>query len=332
MTQVTSFIQTPSFNLGFPHAFLSDKASSLSSAKLKQQPEDFYVEEVLGFIPSGEGEHVYLQIKKTNENTPFVANTLASFAGVKSKDVSYAGMKDKRAVTLQWFSIYLPKGDDIDWQSFSSELISVVQQTRHNKKLRRGVHEGNLFKIRLKEFTGDRVLVEENLNKISDQGVPNYFGEQRFGREGKNLHEAAEFLARAKGKQKGFKQRRLVSVARAWLFNQVLSFRVEAGTWNSVLKGDLENIPSAPLWGRGRLESSDELQVIENNIASHYVEWAEFLEHCGLQQERRSCVLKPKNLLWHFDESDEESDLVLSFELSSGEYATTLLREVLTLV
>ncbi len=320
------------FNLNFPRAYISganDKPDI--QADFKTVAEDFYVEEQLGFELAGHGEHLYLFIEKCYENTQYVADEIARFAGVKKQDVSYSGMKDRRAQTRQWFSVYLPHGEMPAWQAFERDTIAVLAQQQHSKKLRRGDHRENRFRIRLRNLKGDRAELQQRLKRIAEQGVPNYVGQQRFGHMGKNLQEADTFLQTAKGKQRGFRQRLMVSVARAWLFNQVLSARVEQGNWNVCGDGDALveyagiECASGPLWGRGRLPVSGVVAELEQGLVEQWPHWAHFLEHCGLQQERRALVLKPQD----FSAAFESDDLLLSFVLPAGGYATAVLRELL---
>lgn len=311
----------PDFNLDFPRAYGEPPISAI----FKAEPEDFYVEECLGFEPSGAGEHLYLFIEKRDRNTQQVAEQLAQAVGIAAKDVSYAGLKDRRAVTRQWFSLYLPKPTDMPGQVDAS--VKVLRSARHHKKLRRGEHRANRFRIRLKRVEGDRVLLEERLQQIQRAGVPNYFGEQRFGHGASNLHQVESFLQHAKGKQQGFQDRLRVSAMRSWLFNQVLAERVRLGTWQSRMEGDAPAEISGPLWGRGRPASSGEVLACEQAVLGSYPGWCHFLEHCGLQQERRALLLLPAQLYyqWHDDQ------LELGFELPAGSYATVLLREIAVL-
>lgn len=306
------------FDLDFPRAF----GEPPGRAQLKTEAADFFVEEMLGFEPSGSGEHLFLLIEKTDCNTQDIAEWLAQCAGIKPGDVGYAGMKDRRAVTRQWFSLYLPKVPEPVLPQVDG--IAVLRCERHHQKLRRGSHAANRFRIRLRQLQGRRDDLDHRLQLLETQGAPNYYGEQRFGREGENLRAAETFLARARGKQQSFRHRLHVSVARAWLFNRMLATRVELGHWNQCIEGDPCDFPSSALWGRGRLASSGTLRELEDHVAAGYPDWTRFLEHCGLQQERRPCVLRANHLqvVW-----EGEAALVLDFSLPAGAYATAFLRE-----
>lgn len=306
------------FNLDFPRAH----GEQPIVAVLKAEPEDFYVEEQLGFEPSGVGEHLYLFIEKRDRNTQLVAEALAKTAGIAVKDVGYAGLKDRRAITRQWFSLYLPRQPELTLGS--GDGFSVLRSARHTQKLRRGDHRANLFRICLKNVEGNQELLESRLRSIQQQGVPNYFGEQRFGHDASNLHQIDVFLRKAKGKQQGFQDRLRVSAMRSWLFNQVLAERVRQANWNMLIEGEAGTEPTGPLWGRGRLAGSGQVLAIEQAVLASCQSWCHFLEHCGLQQERRALILKPEVLEWQ----RQDDQLQLSFILPPGSYATVVLREI----
>ncbi|MCB1616117.1 MAG: tRNA pseudouridine(13) synthase TruD [Pseudomonadales bacterium] len=286
-------------------------------------PEDFFVEEIPGFAFTGEGEHACVFIEKTNLNTMDVVQALARYAGVEPHAIGYCGLKDKNAQTRQWFSVCL-QASRVDFSSFSLEGAHVLETALHTRKLRRGDHRGNFFRICLRDVVGEKSVIEERLFLMGYRGVPNYFGEQRFGREGNNLVEAERLFARRRGKMRAFKQRMYVSAARAWLFNQILAERVRQGNWNILLEGEQVE-PQAPLWGRGRPGCAGPLFELENSVLQQWSSWCEWLEHCGLQQERRQTVLQPQQFSWAW----QSQDLLLSFSLSGGQFATSILRELL---
>ena len=112
----------------------------------------FDVTEDLGFDLSDDGEHDFLWIEKRDANTAWVARQLARHAGVSARDVGYAGLKDRQAVTTQWFSIHLPGRSDPDWAALDEPQIQVLECTRNRRKLRRGVHRANRFRLRLRSL------------------------------------------------------------------------------------------------------------------------------------------------------------------------------------
>jgi len=220
------------------HSLAFAMGRPLASACIRQTPEDFQVNEIPLLEPDGCGEHVWLLIRKRLENTAQVAQQLAKFSGVPPRDVSYAGMKDRQAVTEQWFSVQLPGQDDPDWTALNSDTITVIKHARHSRKLRRGALKGNTFRLVLRELEGESSMLDERLLRISNEGVPNYFGEQRFGRDGSNLHTALQLFKNPKRRMTRTKRGLALSSARSFLFNQVLSQRVAAGNWNQLIAGD----------------------------------------------------------------------------------------------
>src|SRR5690606_4866811 len=186
--------------------------------------DDFEVDEVLGFEPDGQGEHSYLRIEKRDANTEWVAQQLAAFAGVAPMAVSYSGLKDRHALTRQTLSVQLPGRPEPDWDALRVEGVKVLSAVRHSRKLKRGTHKSNLFRIRLRELQGSRDEAEARIGQLGRLGVPNYFGEQRFGRNNENLHAARALFGgrRMSRSQRGF----ALSAARSWLFNAVLGRRV----------------------------------------------------------------------------------------------------------
>lgn len=296
---------------------------------LKACEEDFQVTELQRSELSGEGEHVWLCWKKTGINTQVLARDLATLAGVAEMDVGYAGMKDRQAVTSQWFSLYLPTAVEPDWKALESDKLQLLAATRHRKKLRRGQHDGNSFIIRLTALEGDTSVLQQRLELIARQGVPNYFGLQRFGIEAGNLAGAEQlFVARRRPSSRHLRGI-YISAARSYLFNRLLCARVADMSWRTIESGDvactvLTSNPTGPMWGRGRLKSSARIAELESQVAAELAPWCRGLEHCGLQQERRPLCLPVKDLIWSLC----EHTLQLSFELPPGGYATSVIREI----
>jgi tRNA pseudouridine13 synthase len=310
------------FDLNFPRAYSALQAS----ADFRAQPEDFFVDEQLGFDLSGAGEHLCLHIEKRGQNTVWVAKHLAEWAGIKQMDVGYCGLKDRQAVTRQWFSLHLPKSE-LTPESLNIEGCTILSFTRHEKKLRPGMHTANHFDIRLRNVDGEREPLSERFADIAQRGVPNYFGEQRFGFDGSNLQRAEEMLDVHARVWRERKNQFVVSAVRAYLFNQVLAERIRQDNWRVLLEGEPLDYASAPLWGRGRLSSQGVSQTLEMAVLESFAVWRDKLEHLGLQQERRALLLLPAaaSATWDSD------DLLLSFQLPPGTYATAILRELVSL-
>jgi len=311
-------------DLPFAHGEPSDSGS------FRAEPEDFRVREDLGYEPSGQGEHLFLKIEKREENTQWVADNIARQAGVKSMDVGYCGKKDRYAVTTQWFSVYAPKKEfNADEVAALGSLnpdgslatVKVLAHSRHSKKLRKGEHQSNHFAIVLRDICmASSDDIEARLKLIQSEGVPNYFGEQRFGRNGANLSQFERWLADGKRGMRRNQKFMMISAARAHLFNQILAQRVKDASWKSV--------DTAAMWGRGQPRGEPECVKYEQACLSAYTQWCDALEHAGLNQERRDTLLLPTNMQWNWLSSDQ---LQVEFTLSSGQFATALLREVMNL-
>ncbi|MCP4992315.1 MAG: tRNA pseudouridine(13) synthase TruD [Gammaproteobacteria bacterium] len=322
----------------------------VAAGKIRTEPEDFYVDEIPLFDPDGEGEHVLVRLQKRNSNTEWAAGELAKLAGVPLKDVGYAGQKDRHAVTQQWFSVGLAGRPEPDWQTLNGEALKILQTARHGRKLRRGTLKGNRFVIRVRNMEGDSASVDLTLEKIREQGIPNYFGEQRFGRGGKNLEIAQQLFSGSARRMKRNQKSMALSAARSLLYNRVLALRVEAGSWRSLLPGERVQLdgsrssflaeeidselqqrlnewdihPSAPLWGRGDALAEGEAASIEQAALADFGDWQSGLEKLGLRMERRALRARVSELSWQW----EGADLILDFSLPKGSFATALLREV----
>lgn len=313
----------------WPHAY----PASGASATLKARNEDFIVTELPLQLPSGEGEHLWLEVEKNGANTAFVAQQLAVAAGVRDFDVGYAGLKDRHAITRQWFSIYLPiakgQGETPDLTQLQHPEFKVLSQSRHVKKLRPGDLRGNHFRIVLRGVSGDRAAIEANLAAVAAQGVPNYFGAQRFGHDGGNVEQGRAMLAREIRVRNPKKKGIYLSAVRSFIFNEVLALRIRQGLWGQTLPGDLLDDlgrPTGPLWGRGRVSTTDAAQALENGVAALHATLCDGMEHAGLDQERRALVASPADMAWTWPEADQ---LVLTFALPAGNYATAVLDEIL---
>ncbi len=303
--------------------------ASGASATLKRLNEDFIVTELPLQLPSGEGEHIWLEIEKNGANTVFVAQQLAVAASVQDRDVGYAGLKDRYAITRQWFSIHLPKGETPDLTLLQHPEFKVLSQSRHLKKLRPGDLQGNRFRIVLRDVSGDRDAIEANLKAVALQGVPNYFGAQRFGHDGGNVEQGRAMLAREIRVRNPKKKGLYLSAVRSFVFNEVLALRIRQGLWGQALPGDVmdeSGRPTGPLWGRGRVTTSDQAQILENGVAERHATLCDGMEHAGLDQARRALVASPAEMAWAWPQADQ---LVLTFSLRAGNYATSVLDEIL---
>ena len=317
---------------------------------IRNQPEDFIVYEHLSFEPSGSGEHVFLKIEKIGENTEFVARQIARFANVRQRDIGYAGLKDRHAVTTQWFSVWLPGKADLDWNLLNSDQLKVIDSVRHARKLKRGVLSANSFQITISDWQGDTEKTIAQLQAIKANGLANYYGEQRFGYQGQNINKALAMFAGAKV---GREQRSLyLSAARSYLFNHLLANRVSLNNWDHALIGDVyvfdlshscfrseqpdaeilrrlqtqEIHATGVLWGKGEADVSGEALELEQTVISAFPELAQGLVNSEVIRNRRALRINVPDLSWRFVDNQR---LILKFTLPAGCYATALLREII---
>lgn len=320
-----------------------------ASGRIRSTPEDFIVEELPAFEATGEGEHLLLTVQKRGMNTAFCAERIAKWAGIDARDVSFAGMKDRHALTTQRFSVRLPKKVSPDVSLLNCDECKVLDAQWHSRKLARGALAGNRFTLTLRELQCDTEAMEQALQTLQNEGLPNYFGEQRFGMEQANVGKA---LGMFEGRRVDRSQRSIyLSAARSYLFNLLLAERVSQGTWNTPIAGDVWMLdgsksifgpeplteeltarcaahdihPTGPLWGAGELRSQDLVLALESQIPQWQPELCKGLEKADLRQERRALRLMPKAMHWRLCDAQT---LELSFELPSGAYATSVLAEL----
>ncbi|WP_394212995.1 tRNA pseudouridine(13) synthase TruD [Psychrobacter piscatorii] len=354
----------------------------IQQATYKADATDFVVNEILPLEFTDEGEHLWLHIKKLGMNTAYLAKLLSEWADIPLRDVGYSGLKDRHAVTTQWFSLRIPK-KQLPPTEFApvdigeNESVVILAQHWHNKKLNRGTHRANQFIITLRDIqfadTNDentespeqtaKQRVEQHLARIDKTGVPNYFGPQRFGRQGNNVREALSLFARParepKPQPKKSKRKRApreqntmeLSAARSLIFNEILAARVRNGSWNAGLAGEVFNLdgsgsifaseeiddtlrarmssgdihPTAVLWGTGNDKVSGSAAALENEVVQHsplLIQLATGLEQRDIKAQRRALRLPIEQLSWEWS---NEQTLVLSFTLTTGSFATSVL-------
>lgn len=288
----------------------------MGTASYRNRPEDFTVDEIIDFLPTNEGEHLLVHIKKRDQNTQWVAGLLAKLAGIDRRAVGFCGMKDRFAVTTQWFSLHLP-GRNITLDQLAHSDFQILASARHNKKLRRGMHAGNRFSIVLHDFIIDSQLLDQRIELIQKQGVPNYFAEQRFGWEANNLVKANELIDQGKLKGNRHGTGIYLSAARSWLFNLLLD--------RYLVQGETNFLDTGALWGRGRSATEKPFSEHEQQLLSDWQTWCHALEHAGLVQQRRQFILQPNQLSY---KAHTQSQIEFNFELPNGSYATAVLREI----
>lgn len=327
----------------------------LLTGVLRQQPEDFRVEEIPAFEPSGEGEHLMLEVEKRGLNTAHVAGCLARWAGVPDMAIGYAGLKDRHAVTRQRFSVHLPKRVAPDLSTFAVDGARIVSSAWHVRKLARGALAGNRFVLRVRDVAGGRDGLDGRLRELSAKGCPNAFGVQRFGHGGRNIEAARAMFAgrRVRRDQRSI----LLSAARSMIFNTVLARRIDDGSWMHGLDGDvwmldgshsvfgperdphagdlpgraagLDIHPTGPMWGRGQLRCEGAAAALERHTAESFGDLAAGLEQAGLKQERRALRMRVGNLAWDWPADD---CLSIGFTLPAGSYATVVLEQLGTFI
>lgn len=321
----------------------------LLHARMRVTAEDFRVEELPGFEPSGAGEHLLLTIEKRGMTTAFAARRIAAWAGVTEMAIGYAGMKDRHAVTRQRISVHLPKRIAPEIAALESDDLHVLSSDWHARKLPRGALAGNRFELTLRDAHGDVAALDARLQEITRRGFPNAFGEQRFGRFGDNVENARRMFAgqRVKREQRSL----LLSAARSELFNAALAARIADGRWDSGVDGEvwmldgshsvfgpepssaelaervarLDVHPTGPMWGRGELRSTGTAHLLEAAALLPFADLQAGLEAAGLKQERRALRAPARGLAWRW--SDPQT-MVLSFALAPGSYATALLAQL----
>lgn len=322
----------------------------LGHATLRRVPEDFLVREWLGFEADGEGDHVLLRVRKRGANTFWVAKQLARIAKVAPRDVGYAGLKDRDAVAEQAFTVPLRSAIGLEWSGVGGEGFEVLAAARHKRKLKRGALRGNEFVIVLRDFTGSMSALEARLRAIATQGVPNYFGPQRFGRDGNNLQVAYRWFEGGTAPDDRLQRGFAISAARSALFNAVVAERIRGQTWNRLLDGDLANLdgtgsifavesvddtlaqrcemldihPTGPLW-HGASSATGGVHALESKIAAELTVLARGLASVGLEAERRALRVRVADLR----STVEGNDVTLSFRLPRGAFATAVLHEML---
>lgn len=311
-------------------------------------PKDFEVTEYLPFAPEGEGNHRLLRVRKVGVNTNLVAKDLARLAGCRPRDVGYAGLKDRHAVAVQHFTVPADRlaADPGEWAGPSWEVLAV---DRVRKKLQRGVLAGNGFRLLLRLDPGARCAAGARFERAARWGVPNYFGPQRFGREGGNLAGAWRWFR--EGKAPGRRERGMIlSGARSYLFNRVLAARIADDSWNRLLAGELavfadsnsgfvvadpaeeverlgagELHPSGPLPGTDGLAPADRAAALEAAVLEEEAELVSGLRQQEVRAHRRALRALPQEPAWE----PVAAGIRITFRLPAGAFATSVVREVI---
>lgn len=322
------------------------------TGQLKASPEDFLVVEDLGFEPDGEGEHILVRILKNGCNTRFVADALAKFLKIHAREVSFAGQKDKHAVTEQWLCARVPGNTMPDLSQFQLEGCQVLEYARHKRKLRLGALKGNQFTLVLREVSG-RDDVETRLQAIAERGVPNYFGAQRFGIGGSNLLGAMRWAESGAPVRDRNKRSFWLSAARSALFNQIVSERLKKPDFNQVVDGDALQLAGRGSWFVATDEEQAVLQArvdarelmitaalpgsgdwgtqrtaleFEQTVLAEETALQSLLQREKVEAARRAMLLYPQQLSWNWW---DDVTVELRFWLPAGSFATSVVRELI---
>jgi tRNA pseudouridine13 synthase len=318
-------------------------------AQLRATPEDFLVQEWLGWEADGAGDHLLLKVRKRGANTLWVAKQLARLGKIDARDVGFAGLKDRDAVAEQSFTLPARSAIGESWVGVAGEGFEVVGSAHHRRKLKRGALKGNDFTITLRAFGGDPQVLEQRLQSIAVAGVPNYFGPQRFGRDANNLRAALAWFSDGVAPTDRWQRSFVLSAARAAIFNAVVAQRVSDGTWNRLLAGEVVNLdgsgsvfaaavidaaldercarldvhPTGPMWG-GR-EPAAAIAPLEAEVGARHEVLARGLSNAGMEAERRALRIRVDRLEWTI-----AGDVVqLRFRLFRGAFATAVLHELI---
>lgn len=338
--------------LAYLHGSAAGSCKPIATATFRQVPEHFKVVEQLQPPSADEaGEHQWLWVRKRGANTQFVAEEIAAFAGVSPRQVSYAGLKDRHAETWQWFSIQLPGQGLLAWHDLKHDEFVVEQALLQPKKLRLGFHSGNRFQIRLTDVAAMDDLLTR-WEQVTAVGFPNYFGEQRFGRDGANLVKARRwFEAGRKFRVNRNQQSFLLSSVRSYLFNQVVSARIAAQRLQpevgdvlmlagsrSIFRAEtidaelIERFQSGdvqltgPLAGAEKQQDTSPIAQFEREQIEDF--WLEGLRQQRVDAARRLLFAKPLDAVCT---PIDDTTVDLSFTLESGAFATSLMREIVQL-
>jgi len=312
--------------------------------KIREELEHFQVEEVPAYLPSGSGEHLYLFVEKRGLTTRDLVDRLTCL-GVPEVGIGVAGLKDKHAVTRQWISI------PARYERVLKELeepgrIRVLETGRHKNKLKTGHLKGNRFRVFVLGAEAEKA--EAILDRLRAKGLPNYYGPQRFGLQGRNPEKGLELIRGKKSRGRPWLKRFLIGSVQSLLFNEYLAERLRRGLYDRFLKGDvakkhesggeflvedperenpraqaLEISPTGPLFGKKYFEAEDASRALEDEILErHGLSRADFAARRGARRPIRVPLLEASV-------EPAAGGVWLSFFLPKGSYATSLLREVM---
>ncbi len=326
--------------------------------QIRCHAEDFVVDEVPAYAPEGQGDHLFIRFEKRHLTTQDALRRIAQWLGSNPRDAGWAGLKDRNAVTTQWISVFKAQQTRA-LEETPPDGIRILETAYHRHKLRIGHLSANRFRIRIREVNpNEDANVNAILERVSKQGLPNYFGEQRFGTSSpetkSSLERATDWITgQWRGPRDRFQSKFLVSVFQSHLFNSFVARRMEEGAYLSPFEGDImrkettgglfavkreeleearkrildwEISPTGPMYGARMMWPEGEARareqaflVSEGFTEDHLHRFAKFGEGT-----RRTIRVRPQDV----QAKREGTDLWIEFQLPSGSYATTLLREI----
>jgi tRNA pseudouridine13 synthase len=317
--------------------------------RIKSEPEDFHVEEIPAYEASGEGDHLFVCFEKRDLDTHAAVRRIAEALKVDPRDAGVAGMKDRRAVTVQTASFFRARPED----ALALDLpgIRVLSAKRHGQKIRPGHLAGNRFRIRILDVSAIQLQeLKSKVTSVLTDGIPNAFGPQRFGRAGDNAERAKKWL---RGEDRGPRDRRmrtfLFSALQAHVFNKTLEARRADGTWNRAIEGDLmkkhdtgglfvctdvtadeerakrgEISPTGPMFGVKMREPEGAIRALEANILAQDLEGIDLVKCRSLGEgTRRSLRIFARDL--QLMPEEQVHVCTVQFMLPKGAFATTVL-------
>jgi tRNA pseudouridine13 synthase len=321
-------------------------------AEFRATPEDFEVEEIPAYAPSGTGEHIFAFIEKRELTTKDAVRAMCESVGADANAAGWAGLKDRHAITRQWISVFGTTPEALSKAEVPG--IRVLEAVPHPHKLRTGHLEGNRFRIGLRQIDGSRLEdLHRVLEEIETKGLPNYYGEQRFGRDGDNAALALRWLlGEARAPRSRFHRKLQMSALQSKLFNRCVAERVQTSTLGQVFEGDLmkkhetgglfiaadleetqgradtfEISPTGPMfgakmrWPEGEARLREETLLEEAGVTlDHLAKWKR------VGPGTRRFVRIPTGKI---ATTVSENTVTLDFTLPAGSYATILVREIL---
>jgi tRNA pseudouridine13 synthase len=318
--------------------------------RIRDRPEDFEVEEIPAYAPSGSGDFLYLWLEKKGMGAEYFTHEIARRLQIRPADIGLAGLKDRWAITRQMVSV--PRQCEGQLPALEGDGLRLLSVTRHTNKLRSGHLRGNRFRVAIRDANVDAASLDALLERLRRLGVPNYYGPQRFGRGGETAQIGLAMLHRESRRAKSFLRKLALSAVQSLLFNDYLARRMADGLLHRILPGDVqskrgtgglfvaldqgreqerfdtgETVPTGPIFGRKMMPALGEAGEREAAVLADAKIESQAFQGFGklLQGTRRHNLVFPEQLTWEPD----QGVVRLHFALPAGAYATVLLKEVM---